>query len=140
MGKAGDGERPTRGAAAQGGQQVTAPPKPARPERPTTTFSVVLPILTTILAGRVCSRCNGAKFAALAGNPVQYRAVCDRFLDEKHTDYCGALIGNVYNQAGELTAVHCGDWRDDTEVCDEQSPASLPLAVCLECGRLCRLI
>lgn len=103
-------------------------------------FATVLTIVCEDLKGRRCARCGGARFSPLACNAIQYRAVCDRFLDEKHADYCGALIGNVYNQAGELTALHCGDWRDDSQVCDEQSEASIPLAVCLDCGRLCQMV
>lgn len=100
-------------------------------------ITIRIPVTGPPLANRSCSRCSGTKFRAVLGSPVRWRALCDKWDGDTHgtleSRYCGRLID-------EKRELHCGDWMTDGETWDESSPASVPLAVCMDCGRLVRLV
>ena len=122
----------TQGTTTEGGRQVNGVIRLSDvPKLDGDVLTIKFRIHSDPLHGRRCFRCEGQNFRAVVGAGIRSQAICDRFMDDDHEGHCGRVIKGT---------LKCGDWTDNPDIWDEASPSSVPLAVCLDCGRLCRLV
>jgi ribosomal protein S27AE len=97
------------------------------------TKTITLELDETVLLNRKCSRCGRRdSFHAIHYKPMTYRASCSL---DCSTTFCGHLLRIDY--AGKET--RCGDMIESTSICEETDNTAVPMAACLNCGKIVNL-
>lgn len=84
------------------------------------------------LLSRRCNRCESTEFRAVLGAYGRYRANCGN-IDCLPDNPCGKSLQTV------PSVINCGDWMQ-SELWDESSPSTRPIAICMNCGKIVDLV
>lgn len=98
------------------------------------TFLIKVEVDTaTKLPGRRCNRCNGVQFRPILFLMDNYTARCANCIFHHITEPCGTVVDF---SIGETTTVRkCGDVFP-TGFGTDDSPSTIPLAICIECHKI----
>lgn len=98
-----------------------------------TDHTITLKCSDAVLPNRKCSRCGTYNsFREIMYEPISRQLSCSL---DCITTHCGHLLGIK----SDGTERRCGDWVTEPSYCTDISATSVPMCLCVVCGKIVNL-